>query len=127
MNSFYSAKWENIFYYILTIKLLIKYWKIFLTMVHIAIHNSGNNSDIHRSLKYCIKNFKTSLKNMKIWDQHILYLEENKVKGRKKGPQYWIILFYSKDILTFNELVIKNTLVKKLDHFRFYGRVSPAS
>ena len=34
-------------------------------------------------------------------------------KSRKKGPQYWIISFYSKDIPTFNELVIKNTLVKR--------------
>ena len=25
--------------------------KIFLTVVHIVIHNSGNNGDIHRSLK----------------------------------------------------------------------------
>ena len=23
-------------------------------MVHIVIHNGGNNGDIHRSLKYCI-------------------------------------------------------------------------
>ena len=29
--------------------------------------------------------------------QHIVYLEENKFKGRKKGLQYCIILFYSKD------------------------------
>ena len=35
------------------------------------------------------------------------------VKGRKKGPQHWIISFYSKDVPTFNELVIKNTLVKR--------------
>ena len=29
--------------------------KIFLTVVHILIHNGGgNNGDIHRSLKYCI-------------------------------------------------------------------------
>ena len=32
---------------------------IFLTVVHIVIHNGGNNSGIHRSLKYCIQNFKT--------------------------------------------------------------------
>ena len=41
--------------------------KIFLTVADIAIHNGGNNGDIHRSLKhYCIQNFKTSLKNIKI-------------------------------------------------------------
>ena len=28
--------------------------------------NSGNNANIHRSLKYCIQNLKTSLKNIKI-------------------------------------------------------------
>ena len=32
---------------------------IFLTVVHIVIHNGGNNSGIHKSLKYCIQNFKT--------------------------------------------------------------------
>ena len=40
--------------------------KNFLTVVHIVIHNGGNNGDIHKSLKYCIQNFKTSLKNIKI-------------------------------------------------------------
>ena len=50
---------------------------------------------------------------MKIQNQRILYLEENKIKDRKKGPQYCIISFYSKDLPTFHELVIKNTLVKK--------------
>ena len=40
--------------------------KIFLTVVHIVKHNGGNNGDIHRSLKYCIQKFKTSLNNMKI-------------------------------------------------------------
>ena len=42
-----------------------------------------------------------------------IYLEENKLNSRKKGPQYCIISFYSKDIPTFNELVNKNTPVKK--------------
>ena len=32
-------------------------------MVHIVIHNGGSNGDIR---KYCIQNFETSLKNMKI-------------------------------------------------------------
>ena len=40
--------------------------KNFLTVVHIVIHNGGSSGDIHRSLKYCIQNLKTSLKNMKI-------------------------------------------------------------
>ena len=39
--------------------------KIFLTVVCIVIHNYSNNGDIHRSLKYYIQNFKTSLKNIK--------------------------------------------------------------
>ena len=64
---------------------------------------------------------------MKRYNQHILYLEENKFKGTNKNPQYCIILFDPNDIPTFNELVIKNTLVKKQDHFCLYGRVSPAS
>ena len=57
---------------------------------------------------------KTSKPLWTIWKYKIsIYLEENKFKGRKKGQQYWIISFYSKDVPTFNELVIKNTLVKK--------------
>ena len=40
--------------------------KKFLIVVHIVIHNGGNNGDMPRSLKYYIQNFKTSLKNMKI-------------------------------------------------------------
>ena len=81
-------------------------------MVHIVIRNGGSNGDMQRSLhsKYFIEKFKTSLKNMKIENQHILYLVENKIKGREKGLQYWIISFYSKDIPTSNELLIKNTL-----------------
>ena len=41
------------------------------------------------------------------------YILKNKLKGRKKGPQYLIISFLSKDIPTLNELVIKNALVKR--------------
>ena len=44
----------------------MKYQKKILSVVHIVIHNGGKNGDIHGSLKYCIQNFKTSLKNMKI-------------------------------------------------------------
>ena len=31
--------------------------KNFLTVVHMVIHNSDNNGDIQRSLKYWIQNF----------------------------------------------------------------------
>ena len=34
--------------------------KNYLTVVHIAIHNDRNNGDKRRSLKYWIKNIKTS-------------------------------------------------------------------
>ena len=66
MNSFYFALWESIFL------LYINNWttneisKNFLTVVHIVIHNVGNNGDIHRALKCCIQNGKNSLKNIKI-------------------------------------------------------------
>ena len=40
--------------------------KHFLSVVHIVIHNGGNNGDIYRSLKYCIQKVKTFLKNIKI-------------------------------------------------------------
>ena len=51
------------FYYILAIELLMKY-KDFLTVVYIV--TNCNNGDIHRSLKCCIQNCKTSLKNIEI-------------------------------------------------------------
>ena len=61
-------------------------------MVHVVIHNRK----IHEN---------------KI---NIMYiLKKEKRKKQKKDPQYCIISFYSKDIPTFNELVIKNTPVKK--------------
>ena len=84
--------------------------KVFLTVVDMVIHNVGNNGEIHWSLKCNIQNFKTALQNIKIWNQNVL---QNKFKGRKKGPKNFIISFYSKDIPSFNELVIKNTLVKR--------------
>ena len=40
--------------------------KVFLTVVHMVIHNVGNNGDIHRSLKCNIQNFKTALQNIKM-------------------------------------------------------------
>ena len=49
------------------------------------------------------------------------------MKGRKKVPQYWINSFYSKDVPTFDKLGLKNTFVKKHDHFRFYEKALPAS
>ena len=39
-----------------------KHQNIFLTVVHIEIHNGGNNGGIHKSLRRCIQNFKTSEK-----------------------------------------------------------------
>ena len=32
--------------------------KLFLTVVHVVMHNGGNNGDIYRSLKNYIQNFK---------------------------------------------------------------------
>ena len=84
MNSFYSIKLANILYYILTIQLLIKYQKLSWQWYILQYAIGGNNGDIHKSLKYCIQNFKTSLKNINLWNQHILCLEENKFKGREK-------------------------------------------
>ena len=55
---------------------------IFLTVVHILIHNGSNNGDILRSLEYCIQNFKTST-NPQI------------VK-----PQYKINIFYKTNLKT---------------------------
>ena len=66
MNSFHSAKWERIFLQCINNWTTNEISKIFLTVVHIIIHNVGNNGDIHRSFKCCIQNCKTSLKNIKI-------------------------------------------------------------
>ena len=63
MNSFYSAKWGNIFLLYIKDSTTNKISKSFLTVVHIIIHNVGSNGDIHRSLKCCIQNFTTSLKS----------------------------------------------------------------
>ena len=51
MNSFLSAKWENIFLLYINNLTTNEISKIFLTVVHIVIHNVGNNDDIHRSMK----------------------------------------------------------------------------
>lgn len=45
--------------------------KHFLTVVHIVMHNDGNNDDKQRSLKYYIQNFNTFLK---IWKYKIKIL-----------------------------------------------------
>ena len=69
MNSCNSAKY--IFYYINN-STTNEISKNILTVVRIVKHNAGTNGDIHRNLKYCIQNFKNSLRNMKIENQHIL-------------------------------------------------------
>ena len=46
MNSFYSTKWENIFLLYINNSTTNEISKIFLTVVHIIIHNVGNNGDI---------------------------------------------------------------------------------
>ena len=48
--------------------------------------------------------------------------QENKFKDRKKGPQYCKLSFCSKDIPTFNELVMKNTTFKNKTIFAFMKR-----
>ena len=70
--------------HILTVKLLIKDRKTFLEMVRIVIRNDGNNGDIHRSLKYCIQNFKASLKNIKIKISIFYILKKTKLKAERK-------------------------------------------
>ena len=103
----------------------------FLTVVHIVIHNGDNNG------KNCIQNFKTSLKFRSSRPEvfckkgvlknftkfqgkhqcHSLFFTKvaglRQFKGSENGPLYCIISFYSKDIPTFNELVIKDNPVKK--------------
>ena len=54
------------------------------------------------------------LKKLEILHSKLQNLSEKykNIKSTYSIPQYLIISFYSKDIPTFNELVIKNTLVK---------------
>ena len=66
MNSFYSAIWESIFLLYISNWTTNEISKNFVIVVHIIMHNVGNNGDMHRSLKCCIQNCKTYLKNMKI-------------------------------------------------------------
>lgn len=50
---------------------------------------------------------------MKIQNQDIAYLGENKFKGRKKGPQFCIISFNSEDIFLHSLLREVCNLLKK--------------
>ena len=83
MKRFYSTKWGNIFLLYINNSTTNKISNIFLTVVDIVIYTGGNNGNIHRSLKHCIQNFKTSLENIGIQNQYILYLEQKKFNGRK--------------------------------------------
>ena len=56
--------------------------KMFLIVVHIVIHNGGNNGDIPRGLKCYIQNFKTSLKKLKI----LLIKDKTKSHYEKTEP-----------------------------------------
>ena len=60
MNSFYSAKWENIF--LLYIK---NSATNLLTVVHIVIHNIGNNGDKLEMLHSKFQNLSEKYKNIK--------------------------------------------------------------
>ena len=63
MNSFYSAKWGNIFYYILTIQLLIKYTKFFQQWY--ILYYAMAVTMVSYTEAWNIE-LKTSLKNVKI-------------------------------------------------------------
>ena len=86
MNSFYSAKWENLFLLYINNSTTNEISKIFLTVVHIVVHNVGNNGDVHRSLKCYIQNFKTSLKNIK-YKINIFY--KANLKAERKVHSTW--------------------------------------
>ena len=66
------------------------------------MHNGGNNGDIHRNLKYCIQNFKTSLKNT--YKLNIFYKTNLKTERRPTVLDNLNVL---------NELVVKSTHVKR--------------
>ena len=77
------------------------------------MQNGGKNSNINRHLKHWIPNFKTSLKNLRIENKNIVYLEENKL----------MISFYSKYISIFNELrILKPALCGHASYFTVKGK-----
>ena len=81
-------------------------------MVDIVIYTGGNNGNIHRSLKHCIQNFKTSLENIGIQNQYILYLEQKNLMVESPTVLNNLI-FLKRHTYTFNELVMENLLFKK--------------
>ena len=90
---------KALFYYILTIELLMKY-KNFLTVVYIVTNVA----------------FKTAKLLWKIWKYKINKFYQTNLKAERKAC---IISFYSKDISTFNELIIKILLLKDKTIFAF--------
>ena len=87
--------------------------KTLLTVVHIVIHNGSNNGAWNIA-------FKASKPLWKMWKYKINIFYTLKKTERPTVIDNLVLL---KRYTTFNELVIKNTLVK---NFRFDGRVSPA-
>ena len=51
MNSFYSAKWGNIFLLYMNNWTTNKISKFFITVVHVVIQNLGSNGDIRQKLE----------------------------------------------------------------------------
>ena len=86
-----------------------KIYKIFSTVVHIVLRNGSNNGVIHRSLKYWTQNFKTLWKMWKYKMKLSTWQKTNLKTDRKTITDNLILL---KWYTAFNELIIKNTLVK---------------
>ena len=76
-----------------------------LTVAHVVIH-IGSKGYIHGKVKDC--DFKTSKNLWKIWKCEIIILYILKERSMVLPN-----LLYSKYILMFNELVIKNTHIQK--------------
>ena len=83
MNSFYSSKWQNIF---INNSATNKTLENLLTVAHIAIDNGGKMVT-YSGLKYCIQNYKTSLK---IWKYkiNILYILTLSVPTPRNGQTH---------------------------------------
>ena len=65
-------------------------------MVHIVIYHGGNNGQIDRRLKYCIQNFKISLKISKYKIDMLYILKKANLKAERKAHSTGYFCFTQK-------------------------------
>ena len=109
MSSFYSAKWGNIFYYIWTIQLLIKYTKFFQQWY--ILYYAMAVTMVSYTEAWNIE-LKTSKPLWKMWKYKMKLSTWQKTNLKTERKTITDNLILLKWYTAFNELIIKNTLVK---------------